>query len=82
MKSRNVLKYGLIGLALTLLSGLANAAAMTNYLENKLIDAFLRACNGEICGAWSAWVTATAQHPPTVPAQMTGITITVVRSGP
>lgn len=42
MKSRNGLKYGLIGLALTLFSGLANAASMTNYLENKLIDAFLR----------------------------------------
>ncbi len=43
MKSLNGFKYGLIGLALTLFSGLANAAAMTNYLENKLIDAFLRA---------------------------------------
>lgn len=43
MKSRNGLKYGLIGLSLTLFSGLANAAALTNYLENKLIDAFLRA---------------------------------------
>lgn len=42
MNMRNSLKYGLIGLALTLFSGLANAAAMTNYLENKLIDAFLR----------------------------------------
>lgn len=43
MKIRNGLKYGLLGLALTLFSGLANAAALTNYLENKLIDAFLRA---------------------------------------
>jgi hypothetical protein len=42
MKSLNGFKYGLIGLAITLFSGLANAAAMTNYLENKLIDAFLR----------------------------------------
>ena len=43
MKSRSGLKYGLIGLVMTLFSGMANAAAMTNYLENKLIDAFLRA---------------------------------------
>lgn len=37
------LKYGFIGLALVLGSGAANAAALTNYLENKLIDTFLRA---------------------------------------
>lgn len=37
------LKYGFIGLALVLGSGAANAAALTDYLENKLIDTFLRA---------------------------------------
>ncbi len=42
MKSLNGFKYGLIGLALTLFSGFVSAASMTNYLENKLIDAFLR----------------------------------------
>lgn len=42
MKNRNCLKYGLLGFALTLFSGMANAAALTDYLENKLIDAFLR----------------------------------------
>lgn len=43
MNIRNGLKYGLIGFALALVSGLANAAALTDYLENKLIDTFLRA---------------------------------------
>lgn len=43
MKNRSDLKYGLIGLALTLFSGMANAAALTDYLENKLVDTFLRA---------------------------------------
>lgn len=37
------LKYGFIGLALVLGSGAANAAALTDYLENKLVDTFLRA---------------------------------------
>lgn len=37
------LKYGFIGLGLVLGSGVANAAALTDYLENKLIDTFLRA---------------------------------------
>ena len=43
MKGHNGFKYGLIGLAITLFSGLAHAGDVSNYLENKWIDAFLRA---------------------------------------
>jgi hypothetical protein len=42
----------------------------------------LRACNGTLCGDWAAYITATAQHPPTTPMTPTGGVITVVRTGP
>ena len=46
------------------------------------IEVGLRACNGTLCGNWAAYITATAQHPPTVPMTPTSGVITVVRTGP
>lgn len=41
-----------------------------------------RQCVEALCSDWMPWATATAQHPPTQPQQGTGLTITVVRTGP
>ncbi len=41
-----------------------------------------RQCNQGLCSSWMDWVTATAPHPATQPQQGTGLTITVVRTGP
>ena len=46
------------------------------------IDIAARPCNEALCSDWSGWVTATAQHPPTVPDLPGNLTITVVRTGP
>lgn len=46
------------------------------------IDVAAQTCNGTLCSAWSAWVTATAQFPPTTPQVPGSITITVTRTGP
>lgn len=46
------------------------------------IDVAGQTCNGALCSAWSSWVTATAQFPPTTPQVPGSITITVTRTGP
>ena len=46
------------------------------------IDVTGRPCNKGLCAEWMAWATATAPHPATQPQQGTGLTITVVRTGP
>lgn len=46
------------------------------------IDVAAKASNKGLESAWSGWVTATAPHPATQPQTPTGITITVIRTGP
>lgn len=46
------------------------------------IDVAAQTCNGALCSAYSAWVTATASYPPTTPQVPGSITITVTRTGP
>jgi len=57
-----------------------NFSATAN--PGQTIEVALRACNGTLCGPWAAYITATAQHPPTTPMTPTGGVITVVRTGP
>jgi hypothetical protein len=45
------------------------------------IDVAAQTCNGALCSAYSAWVTATASFPPTTPQIPGSITITVTRTG-
>lgn len=43
------------------------------------IDVAARACNLTLCSAWTDWVTATAPHAATQPANQHSLTITVTR---
>lgn len=46
------------------------------------IDVAAKTSNKGLESAWSGWVTATAPHPATQPQTPSGVTITVVRTGP
>lgn len=43
------------------------------------IDVAARACNLGLCSDWTGWVTATAPHAATQPANQHSLTITVTR---
>lgn len=78
------LRYRVAGGAETLLQGLTTPAATASVTAapGQPIEVSARATNGTLAGPWTAWVTATAAWPPTTPAEQTGLTITVIRTGP
>lgn len=78
------LRYRVAGGAETVLPGLTAPAASFSVTANpgQPIEVQVRARNLGLDGPLSAWVTATASYPATVPATQTGITLTVIRTGP
>ena len=74
-------KYRVAGGAETVLPPLATPGGSTvvTATPGDAIDVAARACNQTLCSAWTQWVTATAQHPPTTPATQTGLSITIIR---
>lgn len=77
-------KYRIAGGAETVIPGLATPGGSVSVTANpgQTIEVAARNCNLALCSEWSAWVTATAQHPATQPDVPTNLTITVVRTGP
>jgi hypothetical protein len=77
-------KYRIAGGAETTIPSLVTPGGSFNATANpgQPIDVAGRNCNKGLCSAWTAWVTATASHPATQPQPGTGLTITVVRTGP
>lgn len=78
------LRYRVAGGAETVLPGLTSPAASftVNAAPGQPIEVQVRARNLGLDGPLSEWVTATASYPATVPATQTGITLTVIRTGP
>ena len=79
------LRWRVAGGAETLVPGLTNPAATLDGLiadPGDPIEVQVRALNQGLQGPWTAWVTATAGYPVTAPANQTGVTITVIRTGP
>ncbi len=77
-------KYRVAGGAETVIPGLATpgGSATVTATPGQPIELSGQACSGALCSPWMAWVTATAPHQPTTPADQTGMTITVTRTGP
>jgi hypothetical protein len=77
-------KWRVGGGAETLVLGLTNPAATIDLqaAPGEPIEVAVRALNQGLEGPWSAWVTAAASYPITAPANQTGVTITVIRTGP
>lgn len=77
-------KYRVAGGAETTVTGLATPGGLATVTATpgQTIEVAAQACNRALCSPWSAWVTATAPHPATQPGGQTGVTITVVRTGP
>lgn len=77
-------KYRIAGGAETVIPGLATPGGSFNATADpgQTIEVAARNCNLALCSDWSAWVTATAQHPATQPESPANLTITVVRTGP
>ena len=77
-------KWRVAGGAETMVLGLTNPAATIDLTATpgQPIEVSVRALNQGLEGPWSAWVTATASYPITAPANQTGVTITVIRTGP
>jgi hypothetical protein len=78
------LRYRVAGGAETIVPGLTNPAASLTLTAapGAPIEVSVRARNLGLDGPWSEWVTATAAYPVTLPAGQTGLTITVIRTGP
>jgi hypothetical protein len=78
------LRYRVAGGSETLVQGLTTpaATATATAAPGQPIEVAVRAVNGTLLGAWSPWATATAAYPPTMPAEQTGLTITIIRTGP
>lgn len=76
-------KYRVAGGAETAIAGLATPGArVVTAAPGQTIEIAARTCNLTLCSPWTPWVTATAPHPATQPGNQTGLTITVVRTGP
>ncbi len=78
------LRYRVAGGAETVIPDLTSPAASFSVAANpgEPIEVQVRALNLGLEGPLSEWVTATASYPVTAPANQTGITITVIRTGP
>lgn len=78
------LRYRVAGGAETIIPGLTNPAATVTLSANpgEPIEVAARALNAGLEGPWTGWVTATAAWPPTQPADQSGLSITVIRTGP
>jgi len=77
-------KWRVAGGAETLVPGLTNPAATVDLVASpgEPIEVQVRALNQGLEGPWTDWVAATASYPVTAPANQTGVTITVIRTGP
>lgn len=78
------LRWRVAGGVETVLPGLTNPAATLNGLTanpGDPIEIQVRALNLGLEGPWTAWVAAAAGYPVTAPANQTGVTITVIRTG-
>lgn len=77
-------KYRVAGGVETVVPGLATpgGSRTVTATPGQPIDVAARVCNQGLCSPWTGWVTATAPHPATQPQGQTGLTITVVRTGP
>lgn len=77
-------KYRIAGGTETVIPGLATPGGSVNVTANpgQTIEIAARATNLGLSSAWTGWVTATAPHAATQPGAQTGLTITVVRTGP
>jgi hypothetical protein len=79
------LRWRVAGGAETMVPGLTNPAATLDGLvaaPGDPIEVQVRALNLGLEGPWTGWITATAGYPVTAPANQTGVTITVIRTGP
>ena len=79
------LHWRVAGGAETLVPNLTNPAATLDGLTadpGDPIEVQVRALNLGLEGPWTDWITATAGYPVTAPANQTGVTITVIRTGP
>lgn len=78
------LRYRVAGGAETVIPDLTSPAASFTVTADpgQPIEVQVRALNLGLEGPLSEWVTATAGWPVTPPANQTGITITVIRTGP
>jgi hypothetical protein len=77
-------KYRIAGGAETTIPALVTPGGSFNATASpgQPIDMSARNCNKGLCSDWTGWVTATASFPATQPQPGTGLTITVVRTGP
>lgn len=77
-------KYRIAGGVETIIPGLTTPGGSASLTANpgQPIEFSGRQCNQGLCAPWMSWVTATAPYPVTQPQQGTGLTITVVRTGP
>lgn len=77
-------KYRIAGGTETIIPGLTTpgGSVVVTATPGQPIDVAAQACNLTLCSAWTGWVTATAAYPATQPGAQTGLTITVVRTGP
>lgn len=77
-------KYRVAAGTETVLPSLATPGGSTTVTAapGQPIEMSVRAINQGLTSAWTAWVTATAPYPVTQPGGQTGLTITVVRTGP
>lgn len=77
-------KYRIAGGIETVISGLVTPGGSVNVVATpgQTIEVATGATNLGLSSAWTDWVTATAPHAATQPETQTGLTITVVRTGP